>query len=135
MDREESSVIEISEYDVMLRQSFYHNIGQDPQHEEELMFESDGETYQFEQTLVDDYYKYVIRDESGDELIVYHTKDLFDDIFGDSSETEYKETILESEDATFKIENERATLKITLFSLERTPAYYNGEFDLFIDIK
>lgn len=135
ISREDETVIEISGYDVMMRQMFYHNIGQNPQSEEEVTFAVDGEDYLFEQVLADDYYQFILRNGAGEELISYNTKDIFDDIFGESSEPEYKEVSLDSEDATFTVENDEVTLKIMLLSLENTPDFYNGEFDLLIDIK
>lgn len=134
-DQEENYIYEVAGFDRMSRQYLYYNVGEETEILEDITFEVEDESYTLTRQVVDDYYTLAIVDSSGTELIVYSTEELFTEVFGEESTSEFVEYPLAEDEAIFETENDNVRLNFILTMMERGTDYRHVEFYLLIDIK
>ena len=127
-------VVGIAGFDVMLHQYLYYSeVETNPV--ETTDFEANGQQYQLEKRLDDEYYILTLKDAAGQELIAYNTREVYDTIFEQSATSGFDKGNLTVEDATITIENDQIRMNILVNSLERTPDFTGGDLYLFIEFK
>ncbi|MFY9902985.1 MAG: DUF4153 domain-containing protein [Trichococcus sp.] len=127
-------VVGIAGFDVMLHQYLYYS-EVEASTVESTDFEVNGQQYQMEKRLDGEYYVLILKDEAGQELIVYNTREAYDTIFEQAATSGFDKGNLTVEDATIAIENERIRMNVLVNSLERTPDFTGGDLYLFIEFK
>ncbi len=127
-------VVGIAGFDVMLHQYLYYSeVETSPV--ETTDFEANGQPYQLEKRLDDEYYILIVKDAAGEELIAYNTREVYDTIFEQAATSGFDKGNLTIEDATITTENDQIRMNILVNSLERTPDFTGGDLYLFIEFK
>ncbi len=127
-------VVGIADFDVMVHQYLYYSeVETSPV--ETTDFEANGQQYQLEKRLDDEYYILTLKDAAGQELIAYNTREAYDTIFEQSATSGFDKGNLTVEDATITTENDQIRMNILVNSLERTPDFTGGDLYLFIEFK
>ena len=127
-------VVGITGFDIMLHKYLYYSeVETSPV--ETTDFEANGQQYQLEKRLDDEYYILTLKDAAGQELIAYNTREVYDTIFEQSATSGFDKGNLTIEDATVITENDRIRMNILVNSLERTPNFVGGDLYLFIEFK
>lgn len=127
-------VVGIEGFDVMVHQYLYYSQVESST-AETTDFEANGQQYQLEKRLDDEYYILTLKDAAGQELIAYNTREVYDTIFEQSPTSGFDKGNLTIEDATITTENDRIRMTILVNSLERMPDFVGGDLYLFIEFK
>ena len=127
-------VVGIAGFDVMIHQYLYYSEFETSP-AETTEFEANGQPYQLEKRLDDEYYILTLKDAAGQELIAYNTREVYDTIFEQSPTSGFDKGNLTIEDATITTENDRIRMTILVNSLERMPDFVGGDLYLFIEFK
>lgn len=129
------TVINITNHDVMLQQNYYHSLNDEQSlNQAPIDFEVNDHQYRLEAPFVNDYYTLTVKGASGQELISYDTKLVYDQLFSPDPE-EYMNRTLNLEEATVITENEAVRLTMIVTSLNRSENTLDSSFYLLIDIK
>ena len=127
-------VLGIANFDIMVHQYLYYS-QVETSTVETTDFEANGQQYQLEKRLADEYYVLTVKDAAGEELIAYDTREIYDTIFEQAATSGFDKGNLTVEDATITIENDQIRMNILVNSLERTPDFTGGDLYLFIEFK
>ena len=122
--------MDISRYDVYLTTFIYSG-----EPFENKSFEIEGETYHLKVEESERYSTLKVVDSKDTEIIRYNLKDIYDDLFGEESETLSVPGTLSLEEAQFETENDQAYLKILVISLDRNESYNSSQLTLYLEIK
>ena len=127
-------VVGIANFDVMIHQYLYYSeVETSPV--ETTDFEVNGQPYQLEKRLDGTYYVLTVKDATGEELIVYNTREVYDAIFEEAATSGFDKGNLTIEDATVTTENDQIRMNILVNSLERTPDFTGGDLYIFMEFK
>jgi hypothetical protein len=127
-------VLGIVNFDVMIHQYLYYSeVETSPV--ETTDFEVNGQPYQLEKRLDGTYYVLTVKDATGEELIVYNTREAYDAIFEEAATSGFDKGNLTVEDATITTENDQVRMNILVNSLERTPDFTGGDLYIFMEFK
>lgn len=126
--------IGITGFDMMIHQYLYYSTGE-PNITENVPLEVDGKSYVLEKELIDKYYLLILKDDSGQELIRYDTKELYEAILDKGVTSGFDKGNLLIEDATLTTENDKVRMNILVASLERNNEFAGGDIYLFIEFK
>ncbi|CZQ96443.1 DUF4153 domain-containing protein [Trichococcus collinsii] len=127
-------VVGIANFDVMIHQYLYYSeVETSPV--ETTDFEVNGQPYQLEKRLDGTYYVLTVKDATGEKLIVYNTREVYDAIFEEAATSGFDKGNLTIEDATVTTENDQIRMNILVNSLERTPDFTGGDLYIFMEFK
>ncbi|CZR01290.1 Hypothetical protein Tpal_2629 [Trichococcus palustris] len=126
--------IGITGFDMMVHQYLYYSTGE-PNTTQDVPLEVGGKKYVLAKELVDKYYLLILKDDTGQELIRYDTKELYDAILDKGVTSGFDKGNLKMEDATLTTENDKVRMNILVASLERSNGYAGGDIYLFIEFK
>lgn len=125
--------ISITGYDTLIFSNIYAM--KDSKDSKVTTFEKDGKTYSLAKEVQDDWVDIIVTNENGEELIRYHTKDIFDHFY----EYDASKGIIPTEEATFDQENDKAALRLVIQNLNidkmQDEDNYMMDYYIFVKIK
>lgn len=130
LEQENRYVMEIADYDVMVKMNVVVS-----QEDEPITFKFNGEIYTVEVIQEDEYPVIQILDSEEVTLLSHHTKEIYDEVFGEDETVGYTPQNVSVEDATFDVENDQVNASLLIHSMERSESYKSIDFTLYIDMK